>query len=159
MQNSWRMRPKCAFLYIMCTCVVLSLCELRPFSHLPWKSYFSALTFLVSLSCQLIFLSPCTPVSPISSFLYLLILHYFSHSFVDFSSIFAEQTSDIQALQNFILSCLAVLLWLFNIFSRLLLFLQSVPLSLFQLYTVGDKNRRKGQEAPTASIMSFSVVA
>lgn len=96
-------------------------------------------------------------LSPASS--YLLILHYFSHFIVDFSYIFAGQTSEIQAQQNsvsFMLCSPALTLQSFFLFVAFLWF---ASLFLFQLYTAGDKTRHNGQEAPTVSIMSFCVVA
>lgn len=92
----------CFFIHNVRLCHFVTLWVTSFFSHLPRKSYFSSLTFLVSLSCQLIFLSPHTQLALHLASSYLLMLHYFSHSFVDFSYIFAEQTSEIQALQNFI---------------------------------------------------------
>lgn len=66
MKNEGKM---CFFIHNVHLCHFVTLWVTSFFSHLPRKSYFSSLTFLVSLSCQLIFLSPRTPVSPISSFL------------------------------------------------------------------------------------------
>lgn len=68
--NSWRMRVKCAFFIgNVHLCHFVALWVTSFFSHLPQKPYISSLTSLVSLSCQLIFLSPHAPFSPISSFL------------------------------------------------------------------------------------------
>lgn len=59
----------CFFIGNVHLCHFVALWVTSFFSHLPQKPYISSLTSLVSLSCQLIFLSPHAPFSPISSFL------------------------------------------------------------------------------------------
>lgn len=59
----------CFFIGSVHLCHFVTLWVTSFFSHLLQKPYISSLTSLVSLSCQLIFLSPHAPFSPISSFL------------------------------------------------------------------------------------------
>lgn len=148
------MRAKCAF-YVqeehLCNFVTLWVTSF--FSYLPRVLYFSSLTFLVSLSCQHIFLSPHTPLSPISSFL-------ISPNTTLFFSFFCRFFLYIYRTRRncrIFVSCFTVLFRLFNPFSSLLISCGPCP-SLFQLYTAGDKTRHKGQEDPAVSVMSFCVV-
>lgn len=149
----------CFFIHNVHLCHFVTLWVTSFFSLLPWKSYFSSLTFLVSLSCQLIFLSPCTPVIPITSFLIsptTLFFSFFCRFF--FLNICAEPTSETQTLQNFV----SVVLWIPSLslhsFFLFVAFLLPVLLSLFHLYRLGAKNRHKGKAIPTVSIMSFCAI-
>lgn len=93
------------FLYRKSICVILSLCELHPFFHIfhgshtshLWHFWFHCLvnTFF-SVHIHHLALSLASS--------YLLILHYFSHSFVDFSYIFTEHIGTAEFL-SFMLYC------------------------------------------------------
>lgn len=146
------------FFYRQCTSV--SFCHfVILFLHFPQKPYISSLTSLVSLSCQLIFLSPHAPFSPISSFLISPYATLFFSFYCIFFLYFGRTDIWNPGSRILYLSCSAILLWLFSLFSCFLHFCGLHAPFLFQLYTAGDKTRHNGQEAPIVSIMSFCVVA
>lgn len=129
----------CFFIHREHLCHFVTLWITSFFSHLPQQSYFSSLTFLVSLSCQFIFLSPCTPLSSISTFLIspnmTLFFSFSCRFFLCVCRTFRHWTI-------FCLSCFAVLHWLFFFLSVAF----PVALSLFQLCTVRDTNKQRDRK-------------
>lgn len=150
----------CFFIDSVHLCHFVTLWDTSSFSHLPQKPCISSLTFLVSLSCQLIFLSPHAPFSPISSFLispyaalfslfYCLLCIYFSRT-----DVWNPGTTEFYIFHG--------LQFCFDssvFFSCLLHFCGLHPFFCFSFTQLEIKPDTMDKETPLVSIMSFCVVA